>query len=132
MKKILDSFYTPYFEIAKKSIQKNKKLFTEKLFELEILKKEDSKEELLYFTEMFYELLTLITKPLNNTYFDFSDPHFFKEISIKSKSYTEKTKKLNFNGNRGSRHFIYINRTFFGLYSLLHSLNSNQIQTNRE
>jgi hypothetical protein len=28
------------------------------------------------------------------------------------------------NGNRGSKHFIYINRTFFGLYSLLNDLNA--------
>jgi len=26
------------------------------------------------------------------------------------------------NVNRGSKHFIYINRTFFGLFSLLHEL----------
>jgi hypothetical protein len=25
-------------------------------------------------------------------------------------------------GNRGSKHFIYVNRTFFGLYSLLSDL----------
>jgi hypothetical protein len=26
------------------------------------------------------------------------------------------------NGNRGSKHFIYMNRTFFGLYNLLFDL----------
>ncbi|WP_394340891.1 hypothetical protein [Nonlabens agnitus] len=26
------------------------------------------------------------------------------------------------NGNRGSKHLLYINRTFFGLYNLLHDL----------
>jgi hypothetical protein len=28
------------------------------------------------------------------------------------------------NGNRGSKHFIYINRTFFGLYNLMFDLKS--------
>jgi hypothetical protein len=32
------------------------------------------------------------------------------------------------NGNRGSKHFLYINRTFFGLYNLLHDLKA-RVQT---
>jgi len=34
------------------------------------------------------------------------------------------------NGNRGSKHFIYMNRTFFGLYNLLHDLKANDIKVN--
>jgi hypothetical protein len=29
------------------------------------------------------------------------------------------------NGNRGSKHFIYMNRTFFGLYNLMFDLKAN-------
>jgi hypothetical protein len=31
---------------------------------------------------------------------------------------------------RGSKHFIYINRAFFGLYSLMNQLQSNRIVVN--
>jgi len=34
------------------------------------------------------------------------------------------------NGNRGSKHFIYINRTFFGLYNLMFDLKANKIKIN--
>jgi hypothetical protein len=29
------------------------------------------------------------------------------------------------NANRGSKHFLYMNRTFFGLYSLLYDLKAD-------
>jgi hypothetical protein len=35
------------------------KLFNAKLFELEILRTDDSKEEISYFTDLFYDLLSL-------------------------------------------------------------------------
>jgi hypothetical protein len=35
---------------------------------------------------------------------------------------TKDTQLRKMNGNRGSKHFLYINRTFFGLYNLLHDL----------
>lgn len=31
------------------------------------------------------------------------------------------------NTNRGSKHFIYINRTFFGLYHMMHALRPTHI-----
>ena len=34
------------------------------------------------------------------------------------------------NGNRGSRHFLYINRTFFGLYNLMHDLKAEIVVDN--
>jgi predicted unusual protein kinase regulating ubiquinone biosynthesis (AarF/ABC1/UbiB family) len=46
MKKIPNEFYIPYFELINKEVIDNKKLFSEKLFELEILRADDSKEEI--------------------------------------------------------------------------------------
>jgi len=43
-------------------------------------------------------------------------------------SQDEQIRKLN--GNRGSRHFLYINRTFFGLYNLLHDLKADIVVNN--
>ena len=34
------------------------------------------------------------------------------------------------NGNRGSKHFIYINRTFFGLYNLMFDLKAKDVVIN--
>jgi hypothetical protein len=107
--------------IDKKVINKPK-IFNTKLFELEILRKDDSKEEVEYFTEMFHDLLSLFTKPFQTETFDFSDAAFFESIAQLGERFSKDTNLRKMNGNRGSKHFIYMNRTFFGLYNLMFDL----------
>ena len=122
MKQIPDEFYVPYFELINKEVIDNKKLFRDKLFELEILREDDSIEEVSYFTDMFYDLLSLFTKPFQTEYFDFSDAEFFNNIAKLGERFAKDTNLRKMNGNRGSKHFIYMNRTFFGLYNLMFDL----------
>tara|TARA_B100000767_G_C19760425_1_gene534905 strand:+ start:921 stop:2231 length:1311 start_codon:yes stop_codon:yes gene_type:complete len=130
MKAIPEEFYIPYFELAKPECINNPNLFESKLYELEILRKDDSKEELIFFRAMFYEMLSLFTQPFHNEEFDFSDDEFFSRISDLGAKYAKSSELKNMNGNRGSKHFIYINRTFFGLYNLMHDLNAKNIKIN--
>ena len=130
MKTIPNDFYVPYFELAKKENISNPAYFEEKLFELEILRADDSKEELDFFRAMFHEMLSLFTEPFNNENFDFSDEVFFGKISDLGAKYAKSTELKNMNGNRGSKHFIYINRTFFGLYNLMHDLKAKNVKIN--
>jgi predicted unusual protein kinase regulating ubiquinone biosynthesis (AarF/ABC1/UbiB family) len=122
MKQIPNDFYTPYFELIDKKIINKPKIFNTKLFELEILRKDDSKEEVEYFTEMFHDLLSLFTKPFQEETFDFSDETFFESIAKLGERFSKDTNLRKMNGNRGSKHFIYMNRTFFGLYNLMFDL----------
>ena len=122
MKQIPNEFYIPYFELINKDVIDNKILFGEKLFELEILRVDDSKEEIEYFTQMFYDLLSLFTKPFQSENFDFSDEVFFENIAQLGERFANDTNLRKMNGNRGSKHFIYMNRTFFGLYNLMFDL----------
>ncbi|WP_340154682.1 AarF/UbiB family protein [uncultured Winogradskyella sp.] len=130
MKTIPEDFYIPYFELAEKECIENPKLFAEKLYELEILRTDDSEEEIKFFSAMFHELLSLFTKPFHEEEFDFSNPDFFNQISDMGQRYSKSTELRNMNGNRGSKHFIYINRTFFGLYNLMFDLKSKNVQIN--
>ena len=52
----------------------------------------------------------------------FNDNDFWNNITNLSKILANDDKLRQMNGNRGSEHFIYMNRTFFGLYHLLHDL----------
>jgi predicted unusual protein kinase regulating ubiquinone biosynthesis (AarF/ABC1/UbiB family) len=122
MKAIPNDFYVPYFELVDKNVINNKELFKEKLFSLEILRTDDSKEEVAYFTQMFHDLLSLFTKPFQSETFDFSDELFFENIAKLGERFATDTNLKKMNGNRGSKHFIYINRTFFGLYNLMFDL----------
>ncbi|WJJ95929.1 ABC1 kinase family protein [Algibacter luteus] len=130
MKTIPMAFYTPYFELAKKENISNKAYFIDKLYELEILRNDDSKEELEFFTAMFHDMLSLFTQPFHQDTFDFSDDEFFGKIAELGERYSKSTDLKKMNGNRGSKHFIYINRTFFGLYNLMFDLKAQDIQIN--
>ncbi|WP_104736053.1 ABC1 kinase family protein [Hanstruepera ponticola] len=128
MKTIPDEFYKPYFELADKENISNKARFTEKMYELEILRPDDSPEEIAFFTEMFHDMLSLFTQPLHEAVFDFSNAHFFGKIADLGEKYSKNTQLRKMNGNRGSKHFIYMNRSFFGLYNLMFDLKAQNIK----
>jgi predicted unusual protein kinase regulating ubiquinone biosynthesis (AarF/ABC1/UbiB family) len=130
IKEVPNDFYVPYFELAKKENLNNPEFFQSKLYELEILRKEDTKEEVEFFTEMFHELLSLFARPFHAEEFDFYDEEFFGQIADLGERYSKNTELRNMNGNRGSKHFIYINRTFFGLYNLMHDLKATKVKIN--
>ncbi|MCC9016832.1 MULTISPECIES: ABC1 kinase family protein [Flavobacterium] len=130
MKQIPDDFYVPYFELINKNVITDETLFNEKLFELEILRPDDSASEIAYFTEMFHDLLSLFTQPFQKETFDFSDETFFDNIAKLGERFTNDTNLKKMNGNRGSKHFIYMNRTFFGLYNLMFDLKAKIVVEN--
>ncbi|ADF51532.1 protein kinase [Zunongwangia profunda SM-A87] len=130
IKKVPDDFYVPYFELAKKENIDNPEFFNEKLYELEILREDDTENEIKYFSELFHQMLSLFTSPFHSETFDFSDRGFWDAISKLSEKYSKDEELRKMNGNRGSKHFLYINRTFFGLYNLLHDLEA-KVEINR-
>ena len=87
-------------------------------------------EAIAFFTEMFHDMLSLFSKPFHEDTFDFSDAHFFGQIAELGERYSKNTDLKKMNGNRGSKHFIYMNRTFFGLYNLMFDLKAQNIQIN--
>ena len=131
MKAIPDEFYSPYFELANSNVINNPSLFSKKLYELEILTPNDTKEETIFFTAMFHELLSVFTLPFQQDVFDFSDSEFFGKIGDLAERYSKNTELKKFNSNRGSKHFIYMNRTFFGLYNLMFDLKANDVKINQ-
>jgi len=64
-------------------------------------------------------MIELFAKPYINASFDFSKNEFFEKLY----EYGEKIAKMpEFKQARGVKHFIYVNRTNFGLYTILHDL----------
>ena len=130
IKEIPNDFYQPYFELAKNENLNNPEIFREKLYQLEILRSDDSVQEQEFFTKLFYEFLELFTRPFNANNFDFSDENFFQEIADLGQRYAKMSDMKGMNTNRGSKHFIYLNRTFFGLYNMMHDLKAKNIEIN--
>ena len=125
IKEVPEDFYVPYFELAQKEAIDDRDFFIDKITTLEILRPDDSEEDSAYITDLFHELLGVLTFPFHNDTFDFSDESFWSKVAHMSERLSQDKQIRKLNGNRGSRHFLYINRTFFGLYNLLHDLKAD-------
>lgn len=130
LKEIPEDFYGPYFELAKRENLENPAYFERQLYALEILKPEDSAREKDFFYTIFHEMLSLFTRPFHSETFDFSNQEFFDQIGALGQKYANDSALREMNGNRGSKHFIYINRTFFGLYNLMFDLKAKDVVIN--
>ena len=129
-KEVPEDFYVPYFELAQKEAMEDRDFFIDKITTLEILRPDDSEEDSAYITDLFHELLGVLTFPFHNETFDFSDESFWSKVAQMSERLSQDEQIRKLNGNRGSRHFLYINRTFFGLYNLLHDLKADIVVNN--
>ena len=67
-------------------------------------------------------MLQLFTAPFNRDRFDFANPEFWDGIGKMAEFFSQDQTIRKMNANRGSKHFLYMNRTFFGLYNLLYDL----------
>ena len=130
IKEVPEDFYVPYFELAQKEAIDDRNFFIDKITTLEILRPDDSAEDSAYITDLFHELLGVLTFPFHNDTFDFSDESFWSKVAQMSERLSQDEQIRKLNGNRGSRHFLYINRTFFGLYNLLHDLKADIVVNN--
>ena len=76
---------------------------------------------------IYYPFLQNLFK---NETFDFADETFFESIAKLGERFSNDTNLKKMNGNRGSKHFIYMNRTFFGLYNLMFDLKAKIVVSN--
>ena len=68
--------------------------------------------------------------PFNQEVFDFGSDDFWDRIADLSQQFAKDEHIRKMNGSRGSKHFLYINLTFFGLYNLLHDLKAEVVVSN--
>lgn len=121
IKYIPDDFYKAYFALADSTIFQDVNEVTQLYYQLEILKSEDSEADKSLVYDLFTGLIQLLSQPFNQKEFDFGDSRFFEEI-YKMSELIQKDERLKSLQARGSTHFIYFNRTFFGLYHILSAL----------
>lgn len=131
MKEIPLSFYTPYFELTKPAVLNDKVQFEKQLTALEILKETDTESDRAFFASAFHELLSLFTLPFQQESFDFADSAFFDKIAALAEGFSKDPSIRKMDASRGSKHFIYMNRTFFGLYSLMHQVKAKHVVINQ-
>ncbi|MHA8049783.1 ABC1 kinase family protein [Aquirufa sp. ROCK-SH2] len=124
VKKIPSSFYDPYFALLDTRVLKEKSKTMEIFEQLEFVNPLDSAKEKEDYFELFTSMIELLARPFQTSQFDFSDVNYVNEIyqmadELKNNEMLRYSKHA-----RGSQHGLYINRTYFGLYTLLHELGS--------
>lgn len=122
IKIIPEEFYEPYFALTQKEQIQNPEKLEQSLRALEVIRDDDTDVEQQFFTKLFSELLSMLALPFQSETFDFSSKNFLDDIAKLGEKYADMPELRKFNGNRGSEHLLYINRTFFGLYNLLYDL----------
>jgi predicted unusual protein kinase regulating ubiquinone biosynthesis (AarF/ABC1/UbiB family) len=116
------AFYERYFHLMKPAISDNDHEFTALLHELDFLLKADKAQEIKHFKAVYKDVLELLGRPFFSNEFDFAKKEYFDEIYGLSDIYQNDKLLRNAKAARGPKDAIYLNRTYFGIYSMLHLL----------
>jgi hypothetical protein len=92
---------------------------------MDFFRPEDKPRDRELLKTVYQSLISLLAKPFHSDSFDFGDDAYFKEIFTVGESFSKDKTLRGLNNARGSRHAIYVMRTFFGLYNLLNHLKAN-------
>ena len=119
IKEMPDDFYYPFFSLISTDVIHNKEKTLEAFRKLEMIHERDTPAQVEFYYDAYREMIELFAKPYKSSTFDFSQPEFFEQLY----AYGEKIAKMpEFKQARGVKHFIYVNRTNFGLYTILQEL----------
>lgn len=122
VKRIPEDFYHKYFQLINSSIVNDDLKLKELFFDLEFIFRDEPKDVQDLFFEVFKTSMELLIRPFMSESFDFSNQAYFDEMYEMGEELKSR-KDIRKNGvARGSRHILYINRTYFGLFALLNEL----------
>ena len=122
VKEIPEDFYRNYFLLVDKEVLKDEKRRHEIYTNLEMIHPSDSPKEVEFFSGLFQHMIDLLTLPFTLDTFDFGNEAYFSEIYAYMDDLYNMKEISDSKVARGSRHSLYINRTYFGLYSILSDL----------
>jgi len=126
IKELPEDFYTPFFGLIFPELMTNKDATIQAFRQLQMIQAGDSKKQVEFYYKAYKEMISLFASPYLRPTFDFSKPEFFEKLY----AWGEKIARMpEFKQPRGVKHFIYVNRTNFGLYTLLNELNAT-VKTN--
>ena len=126
IKEMPDDFYDPFFSLISSDLFDNKAATIKAFRQLEMILPNDNEAQIEFYYKAYKEMISLFGQPYITPTFDFGQVAFFENLY----TYGEKIAKMpEFKQARGVKHFIYINRTNFGLYNILHELNAT-VKTN--
>ncbi len=130
VKVIPDYFYDNYFALINPDTLEEDTETDQIFYNLEFLVTSDSPKDKAVFGALFRQMILLLGKPFKTNEFDFGDNEYFDSVYAFAEDLTKVEEIRNSKVARGSKDGLYINRTYFGLYSMLNDLRAN-VRTTR-
>jgi predicted unusual protein kinase regulating ubiquinone biosynthesis (AarF/ABC1/UbiB family) len=122
VKVIPEHYYNNYFALINPDIFKNEPEMQRIFWTLEFLLKEDSPKMQTFLTEVFKTMIRLLGRPFDSEVFDFGQSGYVEEIYAFFEYVAKLPELKTASAARGSQHGLYVNRTYFGLYTILNDL----------
>lgn len=131
VKEVPEEFYRNFFKLHAPGALDDYDRMVNLFYLNEFISAQDTDAEKKLFIPLFREIIGLMAKPFFAGEFDFGDDDFFQSIYSLSESLYNNKDVRQAKTTRGSKHSLYINRTYFGLYMLLHELRARIITKSR-
>ena len=123
-KTIGPDFYSKQFAFLDPTLETNPARLAAAMESMDLLLPTDTPAQRNPLTPLCKKSLELLALPFRMGHFDFDNPAFMKSIYELGEENQKNGTLRGIRGQRGSADTIYLNRTFFGLYSLLARLRS--------
>lgn len=121
-KKIEPAFHRRHFRFLDERLLEDRAELERALSDLEIVLPSDPEAFRSRVTDLCASSLKVLARPFRDGWFDFSDPGFMRSIYEIGEQNRREDSLRGLRGRRGSPDSIYVNRAYFGLYSLLSAL----------
>ena len=122
-KSLSPEFYHDYFSLMQPEVLHNDDAFRQALRKVGLLLDSDSPAAADKLTGIFKESVELLSRPFFADTFDFGDPSYFDALAAFGERSRTDPELSKLNTSRGKADALYLNRTYFGLYHLVGSLN---------
>lgn len=122
IKEIPEDFYLDYFALILPEVNNNTEVMEAVMEKIEMLYAEDAPEKRKIFKDAFGKMTALLSAPFAKEKFHFGNHEYLQSIYDLGEEISQIKEIRNSRDGRGSRHMLYINRTYFGLYSMLNML----------
>ncbi|AYB33233.1 ABC1 kinase family protein [Chryseolinea soli] len=122
VKEIPEDFYNIYFQLLDSKILTDAAVQKKVFSDLRFVYPEDTPKEKEFFTGIFVKLVELLSRPFRSEQFDFADNAYFEELFSFGEKLSTMKELRDSKKARGVSDAVYINRTYFGLYTILHDL----------
>ena len=127
VKVIPEQFYNLYFQLLDPTLLTNEKRRLAVFQDIRFIYADDSPAEKRFFEKLFTQLVELLSRPFRGDRFNFADDQYFEELFSFGERLSKMKELRESKKARGVRDALYINRTYFGLYNILHDLKASVI-----